>query len=381
MALKRVATLLGAIAVAINLSACEDTDKVVGAINNAVSLISQNSDFWRADLADLEQQLKGTGDKWIAEVRSISLDAGNNVGDQAKCEVSYIGDYVVGRLTALQAHILGKQPPHRQPVICTTAPSGALRMGEVERGLVTDVKFDGYNLDSGFGLAWMDAHKALHQVPAAFVSESTQYLAVIPIGGANGFKIPRQAEALVYTENGQPLGSGERLPLEWPESPPPPPPPVVMTPLSLTFHTTNEDKDGDSILTVSLAASNGFQLASWEQQGNLGFANNSVHTVNLVPNQTTLPSLQDSKLSVCIAPNGHDTWHFDLEFATSYASGPFSGQTVKVFAPGQSLYQGHPANCASYALFALGKSEHLSPFQTEHGAAGAGLTDVHTNTP
>jgi hypothetical protein len=95
-----------------------------------------------------------------------------------------------------------------------------------------------------------------------------------------------------------------------------------ITELNVKFHTTDDDKDDDTGLSV--VVTNGErQLASWSQSGKEKFDNNSDHTKRLNLNGDV--SIDDipvgAKMTVKIAPVGHDTWRFHMVLSGSRQAG------------------------------------------------------------
>jgi hypothetical protein len=119
--------------------------------------------------------------------------------------------------------------------------------------------------------------------------------------------------------------------------PPPPPPPVVrVSRLRVTFVTHDDDTDNDSVLTVAIQDRAGLQVASYAQTDlNMVFENDSTHYVTLTPGSLDATQLASARLTICIAPNGRDTWRFDYTL-TGHLS---TGKTLTVAQNSQQLDQ------------------------------------------
>lgn len=110
---------------------------------------------------------------------------------------------------------------------------------------------------------------------------------------------------------------------------------ALLTACSVIFHTNDDDKDSDTVLSVFLEGPQG-QIAS--VSGITGhFDDNSTNgPFNLALGSPTdssqVPAL---RCHVHIDPNGHDTWKFNCTMTCTWADG---GNTTKSWA-GQRLDQ------------------------------------------
>jgi hypothetical protein len=98
--------------------------------------------------------------------------------------------------------------------------------------------------------------------------------------------------------------------------------------LKITFRTNDEDKDGDTKVTVSIKGPpiwsppkgrlhTRFDLApvitGWSQAGDQHYDDQSTHTFALTPSSVAVEAVAgDHRLIVCINPNGNDTWRFNV---------------------------------------------------------------------
>jgi len=88
------------------------------------------------------------------------------------------------------------------------------------------------------------------------------------------------------------------------------PPPPMLSNLSITFHTNNDDKDNDTGVQVRIGTA-----AEWHQTSNQVFPDNSDVTKVFSPSQVRLSDVQGQSFSICISPNGNDTWRFNYILA------------------------------------------------------------------
>lgn len=77
--------------------------------------------------------------------------------------------------------------------------------------------------------------------------------------------------------------------------------------LSVTLRTNDEDKDDDTGIRIAIDG-----LATWSQTDNTHYDNWSTHTWSLNPNVVRLDDLAGRYVSICMMPNGDDTWKFNF---------------------------------------------------------------------
>ena len=77
--------------------------------------------------------------------------------------------------------------------------------------------------------------------------------------------------------------------------------------LSVTLRTNDEDKDDDT--GVQIAIDN---LSTWSQTSNTHYDDWSTHTWSLNPPVVRLDDLPGRYVSICMMPNGNDTWKFNF---------------------------------------------------------------------
>lgn len=97
---------------------------------------------------------------------------------------------------------------------------------------------------------------------------------------------------------------------------------------TITFTTTNDNKDGDSQLTVQVLNSSGVVKA--QAIGFFGqFGNGSTNTVVLrVKPNVKFETLNGGTLRLGFQPNGDDTWKFGYDLSLDFSDGDFS-ETVE----------------------------------------------------
>jgi len=82
---------------------------------------------------------------------------------------------------------------------------------------------------------------------------------------------------------------------------------------TVKFHTTDNDKDGDTHVTVTVRDSN--QVVAARVDNDFGhFDDNSDNGPFglLIKNQSGKEVLQTGNVTIRIDPNGHDEWHFNF---------------------------------------------------------------------
>ena len=77
--------------------------------------------------------------------------------------------------------------------------------------------------------------------------------------------------------------------------------------LSVTLRTNDEDKDDDTGVRIAIDG-----LATWSQTDNTHYDDWSTHTWSLNPSVMRLDDLAGRYVSICMMPNGDDTWKFNF---------------------------------------------------------------------
>jgi hypothetical protein len=90
---------------------------------------------------------------------------------------------------------------------------------------------------------------------------------------------------------------------------------------SITFHTNDDDKDNDTVVTISVQAGN-YEVASLVNSGTRfpDQSDSGPFALNIHGNPS-LDSLRHGKLHVHIAPNGHDHWKFNATLTFEFTDG------------------------------------------------------------
>jgi hypothetical protein len=77
--------------------------------------------------------------------------------------------------------------------------------------------------------------------------------------------------------------------------------------LSVTLRTNDEDKDDDTGVRIAIDG-----MATWSQTDNTHYDDWSTHTWSLSPSVMRLDDLAGRYVSICMQPNGDDTWKFNF---------------------------------------------------------------------
>lgn len=108
---------------------------------------------------------------------------------------------------------------------------------------------------------------------------------------------------------------------------------AVLTSVQVTFDTTDNDKDDDTILDVALLTYRGVLMAS--KSGITGhYNNNSTNTVSLdINNAIDRTQVPAAKVQLAIHPNGNDKWDFNYHVVlgwsdNSEARGDWNGKVL-----------------------------------------------------
>jgi hypothetical protein len=97
--------------------------------------------------------------------------------------------------------------------------------------------------------------------------------------------------------------------------------PVALTAVSAKFHTTSDDKDDDTKFDIALTSKDNKVIA--EAKNVFGkYEENSDHSVPLEKKgDFGKADLENSKLTLHIAPNGEDQWDFNLTLEFKFSDG------------------------------------------------------------
>jgi hypothetical protein len=131
------------------------------------------------------------------------------------------------------------------------------------------------------------------------VSNPSPYLIELNVSTTNGVPIPNDAEKVVLRANGAFLSDLLVIAA-------PPPPPEVLKNVTISFHTNDDDKDDDTGVQVRIGTA-----TEWHLEGKERFPDNSDRPKRMSPDQVKLSDVQGTPLTICISPNGNDTWRFN----------------------------------------------------------------------
>jgi hypothetical protein len=82
---------------------------------------------------------------------------------------------------------------------------------------------------------------------------------------------------------------------------------TIVSDLTVTLRTNDDDKDDDTGLRIAIDG-----LATWEQSDQIKYDEWSTHIWPLNPPAVRLDDLAGRYFSICMLPNGNDTWKFNL---------------------------------------------------------------------
>lgn len=90
----------------------------------------------------------------------------------------------------------------------------------------------------------------------------------------------------------------------------------------ISFHTTDEDKDDDTHVTVTLVDDDGITAARISNDfGHFDDHSDSGPYALTILNPSRKDSLQSGKIILRIDPNGHDTWRFNFFIDMQFGDG------------------------------------------------------------
>lgn len=250
--------LLCAAALGLSLGTTSCLEDQVASIQNAIDQLSQDATTWRVTLENLEQDLVKQGQSTLAnEVRDLINGSIASAAQGTFCSVDFIGQRAKGVLEDLIADLTNQPHKPRVPAICLVVPD-PIDTGLIAEGRQNLVKFTGYDLDTSQGLT-MGAQDAAGEQPigAQFLSNPSRYEVGLNVSAGNGFQFSSTIQKVILRFNGSEISDVAVV------TPKPLPPPETINNLSVTFHTNDEDKDGDTGVSVRIG-----QVASWEQTVN-----------------------------------------------------------------------------------------------------------------
>lgn len=297
------------------LTACsllsDAVDPVVNAFNSAIATLDSNSSQWQSTLKYLEDDLIKRGQQTISnQVKDVLDGSIANVGDEARCSLDFIGVRVKQQLIALRAQLpkwTGSRdvsPP--APHLCTVVPNN-VPLDRVNDRSLSIITFHGYDLttSSGVKLAVLDP-RGEHAIASALVASPSPYQMTLNVARTNGVQFPADAQKIVVRDASNNKISDVSV---VGATPPPPPPPAKLSNLQIVFHTNNEDKDDDTGVQVTVG-----NVTEWHQEGKMKFDDNGDFRFDMRPSVVNRDDLRGRAVTICISPNGHDTWRFNYTF-------------------------------------------------------------------
>ena len=188
-------------------------------IQSAIDALNTNSAGWQATLAQLQVDLKNTGDQWIADVEALAKRGIATAGTELRCNGDFVGARMKEGLNVILARINGAQPPPIVPVYCQVVPE-IVDMGSRP----THVSFYGYNFDQGVKVIL--SSDAGEEDVSQYLALPTHYLATLQVGATSGMPLCNKRNRRLFLKSqhdGGTLSSVDVIQLECPQAPPRPP--------------------------------------------------------------------------------------------------------------------------------------------------------------
>ncbi len=304
-------------------------DKAITTFENAISELDKNSANWQTTLANLEQQLIAQGQSTLSnEVQSLANRGIANVSVELRCNVDFIGQRMDQGLRRIVARLKNQTPPPIMPAYCNVDPQDGIRVELVRQGRLASLNYYGYDMfdqnanDSQMKVFLVDRNGQESDISFA-IALPTHYLMTVRLVD-NRIQFTDQVDKLIVRWGQTTLSTINII------QPPPPPPPVMVNGLRVLLHTNDEDKDNDTGVAVTIA--NG-SVAEWHQTQNEKYSDNSDHVKALNPSTVPLAALKGQLLEICISPNGHDTWRFNVTLTGAPSDGSryeFSANSIEL---------------------------------------------------
>lgn len=338
-------TLLAATltALAIHATGCF-TDQVQQDFNTALDSFNAQSDNWQVVLQDLEAKLIDEHSGLAPQVAMIIQQAEATGFDAANCTISHVGAEVKLELNNLKiVNWLQQQAPAPpSPVPCFAVPKD-VSVDAVKAGHVSAVSVHGYDFDpQSIDPRLPKPSLSIRTTPDHGVASS------VPVDPESGvvtggptmlnvnfrtsrWTLPDDSTSMRFLFN-----DVEKFSL--PVFPAQPPPPKFIGGQAI-FYNQDDGKDHDSILTVTVAGG----IFKYRQSGDLTFNESTTTSVPLQGAAVPITQIMGhgEPFSVCIAPNGNDTWRFDVELQLFTDD----GRMLDVTEPGQDVNQDPNDRC------------------------------------
>jgi hypothetical protein len=310
------------------LNSCigKSVDQGVAALENAITVLDQNSSAWQTTITNLEQDLVTKGQSTLAnEVQSLANRAIGTAGSELRCNVDFVGQRVNQGLRRILARLKGQSVAPLVPGTCTVDPP-EIQVALIGEGRLTSLNYYGYDMferdasDTRMKIFLRDRDGREEDVTSA-LALPTHYLMTIRLAD----------DRVHFTDR------TDKLIVRWEQSilstinviqPPVQPPPVIVSGLQVAFHTNDEDKDDNTGVAVTIQ-----NVAEWHQTQNEVFPDGSDRIKNLNPSSVPLSNLSGHLLEVCISPVGNDTWRFNMTLSGTRSDGQryfFSANSIEL---------------------------------------------------
>jgi hypothetical protein len=331
-----------------SVQACGPLSQAEQDITNAINALTTQSANYADILVKLQNQLLQEAPQLVSQVGYIASGATGSIGTESRCDLTMV-DALVQRLLQ-NIRIVNFHPDQKPlppaPFPCQALPS-SLRVSDINAGVpgsdVLDI--DGFDFDP----SWLD-----QRFPVGSVSVKVE--AVARDGTISSTAVPNDRYVTVQDFNiyvnfnrtgGFPLtNASTKVDVYFNGDTNHPfsvlvtpgtvqPAPLTVSSMMAQFDTTNDNKNGDSILRVSI----GEGLVTYRQAPgtSMEFPNWSTAIQPLAEVAQPLPvsSIQHATVLVCISPAWLDTWNFDLHISGTASD----GRIFSVFIPGNHVTQ------------------------------------------
>jgi hypothetical protein len=296
------------------LSGCpfDKLDEVKVVFEEAIRTIDQNSKEWQTTVTKLEQDLVAQGQSTLAnEVQSLANRTISTGGIELRCNIDFIGRRVNQGLRRILARLNEDPIPPLTPAYCTVDPP-EIPIELIRQHRLTSLHYYGYDMfehdasDSRMKIILRDREGKEQDISFA-MALPTHYLMTVRLAD-DRIHFTNQTDKLIVRYDQDILSTINVIQL-----PPPPPPPPVLTQARVNFYTTDDNKDGDTRVTVSIDCNNR-SIASvsdtWgEFKDNTDSDWKDLSVVENLEKDKIIGS-HSCKATLIESPNGHDEWHF-----------------------------------------------------------------------
>lgn len=337
-----------AASLAFAVTGCNPISSAENDFNAAIAALQNQSADWQAIIPNLESKLTADGSNLVSQVDSVMQSGLHQINAGSKCDLDFIGVRLKEQLSNLRIiDFLLKEPLTRpSPFACYSAPA-VVSEDDINSGKLKVVEVDGFDfnpsaldqrLPSVATHAKIVAGGQSIEIPADHVTTQLYSVFVTVDKNAN-FSFPPNATQLVLSWDG--VNATFPIPITPPT--PPPPAPVTVTGMTAQFDNLDDGKDHDSILTVNVGQGK-FSYA--QPLGSSLTFNEWTTTQEYLSSPATVDfnSLSNTPVEVCIAPNGNDTWRFNLHINGTLSN----GQRFSVSFPSQELSEDSSNRCTPH---------------------------------